>query len=108
MIRVARGTTEIEGVELDEGRILFDATFTDAPGVGTHTYSTPDADAGPEHPLHGLYRRRHGAAAFDAGAELLRWGDSLSSNAPGAIRRSPVRVLAALVAKSLVFVSLLR
>ena len=39
MIRVARGTTEIEGVELDEGRILFDATFTDAPPVGTHTYS---------------------------------------------------------------------
>ena len=39
MIRVARGTTEIEGVELDAGRILFDATFTDAPGVGTHTYS---------------------------------------------------------------------
>ena len=39
MIRLARGTTEIEGFDLDEGRILFDATFTDAPGVGTHTYS---------------------------------------------------------------------
>ena len=39
MIRLARGTTEIEGLELDKGRILFDATFTDAPGVGTHTYS---------------------------------------------------------------------
>ena len=26
-------------MELDEGRILFDATFTDAPPVGTHTYS---------------------------------------------------------------------
>ena len=39
MIRLARGTTEIEGLELDEGRILFDATFTDAPPVGTHTYS---------------------------------------------------------------------
>ena len=39
MIRVARGTAEIEGFDLDEGRILFDATFTDAPGVGTHTYS---------------------------------------------------------------------
>ena len=39
MIRLARGTTEIEGLDLDQGRILFDATFTDAPGVGTHTYS---------------------------------------------------------------------
>ena len=39
MIRVARGTTEIEGFELDEGKILFDATFVDAPPVGTHTYS---------------------------------------------------------------------
>ena len=39
MIRIARGTTEIEGLELDEGRILFDTTFTDAPPVGTHTYS---------------------------------------------------------------------
>ena len=39
MIRLARGTTEIEGFDLEEGRILFDATFTDAPGVGTHTYS---------------------------------------------------------------------
>ena len=39
MIRVARGTTEIEGLELDDGRILFDATFVDAPPVGTHTYS---------------------------------------------------------------------
>ena len=25
-------------MELDEGKILFDATFTDAPPVGTHTY----------------------------------------------------------------------
>ena len=39
MIRLARGTTEIEGFDLDEGRILFDATFTDSPPVGTHTYS---------------------------------------------------------------------
>ena len=39
MIRVARGTTEIESLELDDGRILFDATFVDAPPVGTHTYS---------------------------------------------------------------------
>ena len=39
MIRLARGGTEIEGIELDEGRILFDATFTDSPPVGTHTYS---------------------------------------------------------------------
>ena len=39
MIRLARGGTEIEGLELDEGRILFDATFSDAPPVGTHTYS---------------------------------------------------------------------
>ena len=39
MIRLARGTTEIEGLELDRGRILFDATFSDAPPVGTHTYS---------------------------------------------------------------------
>ena len=39
MIRIARGGTEIEGLELDEGRILFDATFSDAPPVGTHTYS---------------------------------------------------------------------
>ena len=39
MIRLARGTTEIEGVVLDSGRILFDATFVDAPPVGTHTYA---------------------------------------------------------------------
>ena len=39
MIRLARGGTEIEGLELDEGRILFDATFSDAPPVGTHTYA---------------------------------------------------------------------
>ena len=39
MIRLARGGTEIEGLELDGGRILFDTTFTDAPPVGTHTYS---------------------------------------------------------------------
>ena len=39
MIRLARGGTEIEGLELDEGKILFDATFSDAPPVGTHTYA---------------------------------------------------------------------
>ena len=39
MIRLARGGTEIEGFDLSEGRILFDATFSDAPPVGTHTYS---------------------------------------------------------------------
>ena len=85
MIRVARGTTEIEGVELDEGKILFDATFTDAPPVGTHVYSTTDANARPEHFMHGLPRRRHGAAAFDSRTELLRWLDPLSLER-GAIR----------------------
>ena len=39
MVRLARGTTEIKVVSFDEGRILFDTTFSDAPGVGTHTYA---------------------------------------------------------------------
>ena len=71
MIRLARGGTEIEGLELDEGRILFDATFSDAPPVGTHTYSAANEDAGPEHALHGLSRRRNGSHAVSAGAKLL-------------------------------------
>lgn len=39
MIRLARGTTEIEAVSFTTGRVLFDTTFTDAPGPGTHTYN---------------------------------------------------------------------
>ena len=39
MIRLARGTTEIELVELRYGEILFDTTFVDSPPVGTHVYS---------------------------------------------------------------------
>ena len=39
MIRLARGTTEVEVVSFTRGRILLDATFTDAPPVGTHAYS---------------------------------------------------------------------
>ena len=39
MIRLARGTTEIEGFTLTEGRVLLDASFVDAPPVGTHTYA---------------------------------------------------------------------
>ena len=39
MVRLARGGTEIEVVSFNEGRVLFDTTFSDAPGVGTHTYN---------------------------------------------------------------------
>ena len=40
MIRLARGTTEIDVVELGNGQtILFDTTFVDAPPVGTHIYT---------------------------------------------------------------------
>ena len=39
MIRLARGTTEVEVVTFTIGRILLDTTFTDAPPVGTHAYS---------------------------------------------------------------------
>ena len=39
MIRLARGTTEIEEVSFYGGRVLFDTTFSDAPPAGTHTYN---------------------------------------------------------------------
>ena len=39
VIRLARGTTEIEEVSFGLGRILFDTTFSDAPPVGTHVYN---------------------------------------------------------------------
>ena len=39
MVRLARGTTEIEVVNFDTGRVLFDTTFSDAPPVGTHVYN---------------------------------------------------------------------
>ena len=98
-------------VDIDLGRVsLFDTTFTDSP-AGRNAYLTTCRvrTARPELGGCTAYPRRwHGADAVAAGAELLRRGDSLSSHAPGAIRRSPVRVLAALVTKSLVFVSLLR
>ena len=38
MVRLARGTTEIEGVSFPD-RILFDNTVVDSPPVGTHTYA---------------------------------------------------------------------
>ena len=48
-IRLARGSTAVETITLTEGRILLDASFTDAPGAGTHTYAlqmkTSDPDA---------------------------------------------------------------
>ena len=49
MVRLARGTTEIEGLELDEGRILFDATFHRRPTSRDAYLLTPDEDARPEH-----------------------------------------------------------
>ena len=70
MIRVARGTTEIEGFDLAEGRILVRCDFHRRPR-GRHAYLQPtDADARPEHPLHGLSRRWGGAHAVAACAEL--------------------------------------
>ena len=38
-IRLARNTTDVQTIVLSQGRILLDAAFTDAPGVGTHTYA---------------------------------------------------------------------
>lgn len=38
MVRIARGTTEIDMVEWNSGSRLLDATFVDAPPVGTHAY----------------------------------------------------------------------
>ena len=38
-IRLARGMTDVETITLTEGRILLDAAFVDAPGVGSHTYA---------------------------------------------------------------------
>ena len=46
-IRLARGTTGVETITLTEGRILLDASFTDAPGVGTHTYAIQMKTANP-------------------------------------------------------------
>ena len=93
MIRVARGTTEIEGFDLDEGYPV--RCHVHRRPTGRHAYLPPtDAHARPEHPLHGLPRRRDGAAAVSARAELLRWLDPLSLER-GAIRRDPRRVAAA-------------
>ena len=38
-IRVARGNTDVAVFTLEEGTILFDTTFTDAPPAGTHAYA---------------------------------------------------------------------
>ena len=58
---------------------MFDATFTDAPGVGTHTYSLQMRTQDPN-TLCTAYRGDGvGAAAFAARAELLRWFDPLNS-----------------------------
>ena len=46
-IRLARGSTSVEMFTLTEGRILLDASFTDAPGVGTHTYAIQMKTANP-------------------------------------------------------------
>ena len=46
-IRLARGSTGVETFTLTEGRILLDASFTDAPGVGTHTYALQMKTANP-------------------------------------------------------------
>ena len=100
MIRVARGTTEIEGVELDEGKDPVRCHFHRRP-TGRHAYlQIPDANARPEYAMHGLPGRRHGAAAVAARAELLRWLDPLSLDR-GAMRRHPGRIAAALIAVEL-------
>ena len=71
MIRLARGGTEIEGLELDEGRILFDATFSDAPPVGTHTYALQMRTQDPNTLCTAYRGRRDGSHAVAAGAKLL-------------------------------------
>ena len=112
MIRVARGTTEIEGFDLDDGRILFDATFTDAPGVGTHTYSLQMRTQDPN-TLCTAYRG-DGAVplpsllvqSFYAGSPKLASVFRVRSLPRGAIRRFPRGIPAALIAKSSVPASL--
>ena len=39
MVRITRGTMEIEMVQFNSGEILFDTTISDAPPAGTHTYN---------------------------------------------------------------------
>lgn len=38
-IRISRGTTDVETITLDAGRIWLDATFVDRPSAGTYTYA---------------------------------------------------------------------
>ena len=71
MIRLARGGTEIEGLELDRGTDSVRCHFLRRP-TGRDSYLlAANEDAGPEHPLHGLRRRRNGSHAVSAGAKLL-------------------------------------
>ena len=48
MIRLARGTTSVETLMIDAGRILLDTTFVDVPGVaGSTTYNVQMMTANP-------------------------------------------------------------